>query len=114
MTVFLDSDIDFTEKTFEPIGTSSKCQFRSVFDGQGHVISNLYMNSSSSLYAELFRYLEGLTIKNIILDSSCSITSVFIGYGHVFAGGIIGYCKKWDNGPCIIENNVNMGNVTFC
>ena len=35
-------------KVFERIRTSSKCQLRGVFDGQGHVISNLNMNSSSS------------------------------------------------------------------
>ena len=63
MTVFLDPDIDFTGKVLERIGTSSKSQFRGVFDGQGHVISNLNMNSSSSQNAGLFGYSEGLTIK---------------------------------------------------
>ena len=100
-------------KVFERIGTSSKSQFRGVFDGQGYVISNLNMNSSSSQYVELFGYSEGLTIKNVNHDSSCSITSAYIGSGRVFAGGIICYCKKWDNGVCIIENKVNMGNITF-
>ena len=100
-------------KVFERIRTSSKSQFRGVFDVQGDVISNLNMNSSSSQYAGLFGYSEGLVIKNVILDSSCSITSAFNASGRVFAGGIICYCKKWNNWPCNIENNVNMGNVTF-
>ena len=50
MIVFLELDIDLTGKAFERIGTSSKCQFRGVFDEQGHVVSNLNMNSSSSQY----------------------------------------------------------------
>ena len=57
-TVLLDSDLDLTGKTFVPIGTSSS-YFLGVFDGQGHVISNLVMNSSS-LYAGVLGYAEGL------------------------------------------------------
>ena len=74
-TVFLDSDIDLTEKTFEPIGNYSN-YFLGVFDGQGHLIRNLNMTSSSQ-YIGLFGYSRGLTIRNVILDSSCSITSSY-------------------------------------
>ena len=71
-TVFLESDLSLAGKTFEPIGDSwDKC-FRGTFDGQGHVISNLNVTSSSQ-HAGLFGYSKGLTIKNVILDSSCSI-----------------------------------------
>ena len=105
-TVFLDSDLDFTGKDLEPIGSSTSKYFRGVFDGQGHVISSLSMISSSQLVG-LFGYSRGLTIKNVILDSSCSITSTG---GYV--GGIIGECYA-SNGPCTIENSVNMGSVTF-
>ena len=45
-TVFLESDLSFTGKTFDPIGNESK-YFCGVFDGQGHVISNLAITSSS-------------------------------------------------------------------
>ena len=106
-TVFLDSDVDFTGKSFEPIGNKTY-HFSGVFDGQGYVISDLIMNSSSQ-YTGLFGYSEGLTIKNVILDESCSIASSFNGSGAAYIGGIIGFCS----GPCIIENNVNMGSVSF-
>ena len=116
-TVFLDSDLSLAGKTFEPIG-NSKSQydynyFCGTFDGQGHVISNLAMNSSS-LYVGLFGRSTGLTIKNVILDSSCSITSSFINtnYEDPGTGGIIGRFSE-SNEPCIIENSVNMGSVTF-
>ena len=104
-TVFLDSDLDFTGETFVPIGTSY--YFSGTFDAQGHVISNLEL-ASSLQYVGLFGYSRGLTIRNVILDSSCSITSSGSGY----AGGIIGWCET-SNGPCSIENSVNMGSVTF-
>ena len=105
-TVFLNSNIDLTGKTFEPIGNSS-IYFSGTFDGQGHVISNLVINSASQ-YVGLFGYSGGLTIKNVVLDSSCSITSSFNGSSFAYVGGIIGYC-----GTPTIENSVNMGSVTF-
>ena len=114
-TVFLDSDLDLSGKSFEPIGYYNSWNdykdFCGVFDGQGHVISNLKMDSSSQ-YVGLFGYSEGLSIKNVILDSSCSIASSFNGSDSVLVGGLIGYCRS-DDRPCIIENSVNMGSVTF-
>ena len=115
-TVLLGSDLSFAGKTFEPIGYYNSDEdfncFLGVFDGQGHVISNLKMASSLS-HAGLFGYSRGLTIRNVILDPSCSITSSFSGSGSsAFIGGIIGECNVYD-GPCIIENSVNMGRVSF-
>ena len=111
MTVFLDSDMSFSGKTFEPIGYSGSSYFRGVFDGQGYVISNLAINSSS-LHAGLFEYSRGLAIKNVILDSSCSITNSYSGPYDARAGGFLGYCNA-SSEPCTIENSVNMGSVSF-
>ena len=91
-TVFLDSDLDFNGKTFEPVGISTSNYFRGVFDGQGHVIRNLKM-SLSSQYAGLFGYSGGMTIRNVILDSSCSITTSLSDSDNVFIGGISGRCE---------------------
>ena len=109
-TVFLDSDLSLAGKSFEPIGNESN-YFRGTFDGQGRVINNLIMTSSSQ-YVGLFGYSKGLTIKNVILDSSCSITSSISDSSSAYIGGIIGICQA-ENGPCTIENSVNMGSVTF-
>ena len=107
-TVFLESDLSLAGMTFEPIGNGTN-YFSCVFDGQGHVISNLSMTFSSQ-FVGLFGYSTGLTIKNVILGSSCSITS---SYGSsAYIGGIIGNCYAID-GQCNIENSVNMGSVTF-
>ena len=115
-TVLLDSDLSFAGKTFEPIGYYTSWHeyngFLGVFDGQGHVISNLTINSSSQ-YVGLFGYSKRLAIRNVILDSSCSITSSFSDSDdYVYLGGIIGYCGA-TNGPCTIENSVNMGSASF-
>ena len=91
-TVLLSFGIDFSGKTFEPIGLS----FNGVFDGQGHVISNLAMTSSSH-YVGLFGYSTGLTIKNVVLDSSCSITGTYDSDNPCVAG-IIGRCDQ-SSGP---------------
>ena len=112
-TVFLDADIDFSgfSEQFESIGKSDNYYyFQGTFDGQGHTISNLAMNSSSSDYAGLFGYSNGATIRNVVLDSSCSVVSSYSGSSHV--GGIVGYCYA-SNSPSVIENNVNMASVSF-
>ena len=109
-TVFLDSDLSLAGKSFEPIGIDSK-YFNGTFDGQGYVISNLAMNFSLQ-YVGLFGYSRGHTIKNVVIDYSCSFASSFTGNNNVRVGGIIGHCYA-ENGPCAIENSVNMGSVTF-
>ena len=56
ITVYLDADIDLSGVEFEPIGIDDKSNhFNGTFDGQGHVIYNLKMNSSSA-YIGLFGY----------------------------------------------------------
>ena len=107
-TVFLDADIDFfnLSERFEPIGNSESNYFQGTFDGQGHMISNLAMNSSSQ-HVGLFGYSKGATIRNVMLDSSCSFMGSYCGSGRSYVG-IISYCEG-----CIIENVLNMGSVSF-
>ena len=103
-TVYLDSDLTLTG-SIEPIN-----YFQGTFDGQGHTISNLVVNSSLK-YTGLFGYSEGTIIRNVVIDSTSSITGSNVG-SDSFVGGIIGYCRT-NKGPCIIENNINMASVTF-
>ena len=115
-TVFLGADIDFSgglSEQFEPIGKDAGKYFQGTFDGQGHTVSNLALNSSSQ-YVGLFGYSNGgATIRNVVLDSSCSIASSFNDSSNVvYIGGITGHCGA-GNGPCVIENTVNMGSVSF-
>ena len=110
-TVFLDSDITFTEelsRLFEPIGRTDKAYFLGTFDGQGHKISNLVKRFASD-YAGLFGYSRGLTIKNVVIDSTCSFSNS-VNYLSVKIGGIIGYCSS-EYSPCTIEDCVNNANI---
>ena len=116
-TVLLDSDIDFSEELsqqFEPIGKYRLFEFYipflGTFDGQGHTISNLKINSTLESTG-LFGYSEGSTIKNVVLDSSCSFVS-FYESGNAIIGGIIGMSDA-KKGPFNIENAVNMASAAF-
>ena len=111
-TVFLDSDIDFSGKTFEPIGNITY-QFYGTFYGQGHVISNLEINSTLESVG-LFGYSWGMTIKNVVMDSSCSFTSSHVSTTTEYScvGSAIGWCESYYD-MCVVENVVNMGNVAF-
>ena len=110
-TVLLDSDIDFAggySERFAPIGDYD--YFLGTFDGQGHTISNLKVNSSSRCIG-LFGISLGTTIQNVVIDGSCSFASSYSS-GDSSVGNIIGYCYSFD-GPCTIESVVNMGSVLF-
>ena len=75
-------DLSSLEYMLEPIGTVGN-PYIGCFDGQGHTISNLTMNSGGN-YVGLFGVVSGgATIKNFVLDETCSIS----GASYV---GIIG------------------------
>ena len=112
-TVYLDSDLSLSGVT-DPIGNSISKYFQGVFDGQGHTISNLKIDSTTEL-ASLFGYSTGLTIRNVVLGESCSIYCSFNTTSNndiTCVSGFIGRCIS-DTGSCTIENNVNMGSITF-
>ena len=57
-TVYLDADVDFTEELsqqFKPIGNETN-YFLGTFNGQGHTISNLAVNSFSSISLGFFGF----------------------------------------------------------
>ena len=110
-TVALESDIAFTDelsKKFEPIGYSY-----GVFDGQGHTISNLEIKTQSMYYVGLFGSVNGLTVKNVVVDDSCSFSTSYSESMNIFMGGLIGYCYTSNRYPCSIENSINKASVSF-
>ena len=70
-----------------PIGKytndNDNAPYTGIFDGQGHSIKGLYVNSASDTCVGLFGYLEGAAARNLTVD----------GYvqGSGAAGGIAGY-----------------------
>ena len=111
-TVLLKNDIEFSAETsekFKPIGIDTINHFLGTFDGQGHVIKNLSIRSTLR-YAGIFGYTTGAHIRNVVIDASCSVVNTYYSYPDI--GGIIGRCSATYS-PTIVENCVNMGNVTF-
>jgi len=96
-----DITYDGTENNYTPIGTSSSNRFRGTFDGDGHTVSGININSDNG-YQGLFGYVDGGTVKNVTLASS-TIT------GHHFIGGIAGYIYDGTVQNCRVESNVTIG-----
>ena len=85
------ADIGGSEVSWTPIGNDAN-QFKGNFDGSGHKISGLYINSTSD-YQGLFGYVgEGGTVQDLGVDGTVS------GSGCV--GGVVGI--------------INNGTVTSC
>ena len=106
--IYLDSDIVFDSslsQEFQPIGNESNC-FQGTFDGQGHTISGLALNSSSENVG-LFGYSNGAVVKNVVLDESCSFVSSSCS-NDPNIGAITGYCES-----CVIESIVSLTSVAF-
>lgn len=66
---------------FSPIGFDT--EFSGVFDGQNHIISNLYINLPNSSRASLFAYVHSGSLKNVGLKN-VNIT------GKYYAGALAG------------------------
>ncbi|MBR5395879.1 MAG: hypothetical protein IK144_12485 [Bacteroidaceae bacterium] len=97
-----DINMDGNMTRFMPIGTQASL-FVGEFDGQGHVIKNLIITSTSD-YQGLFGVIGGgAVIKNFVLDSSCSIS------GGAFCG-IVGGTNG--GGSVYLSNLGNEGTVT--
>lgn len=77
----LTADIDMSGTAFSPIGTY-ETPFTGTFDGDGHTISGLTIDSTEN-YQGLFGVNEGL-IKNVVLDDDCTVK------GNAYVGGIAG------------------------
>ena len=71
-----------TENGFLPIGNSTN-KFQGTFNGNGHKISNLYINRETTDYVGLFGNTTG-TIKNLTIDN-VNVT------GNNYVGGLSGY-----------------------
>ena len=83
--------------------------FGGNFDGNGHTINNLFINTTNTQYSRvgLFGYSNGASIKGIGINSSVIITDNGSVIGGGCAGGIIGVAEI-----TIIDNCFNMGNIS--
>ncbi len=89
-TVTLAADIDLCGIEWTPIGNSTT-KFGGTFNGQGHTISNLYVNDIEASYVGLFGYvngnakISGVKLHNVDLTGYSYVGSVA---GRVYTGAI--------------------------
>ena len=93
----LMENINLNNEQWEPIGNSSD-KYTGTFDGDGHTISGLYIDSSTADYQGLFGYVDqGGTVQN--LSVSGTVNSSYVG-------GVVGL----NSGN--VENCYNIGDVS--
>ena len=114
-----------------PIGTSAS-PFKGVFKGNGHTISGLFINRSSSNYVGFFGYIDGATITNLKINatyikgknyvgaiagdciSNCTISGCSVVFsqspgisGNQYVGGIAGNNSTGNIENCIVQGSIN-------
>lgn len=99
----LSNDIDMSEITWIPIGAQGPA-FEGTFNGNMHVISNLTIDSSSSLLG-IFGLCNGATIENATLTNS-DIS------GGSYVGGFVGIASSTTLSNLTVENsNISGSNL---
>ena len=99
----LTTNLDYTDKTFTPIGCEDDnlgtydgdTPFSGIFDGAGNTISGITINESDGRDIGFFGYILGATIKNLTL-ADCSFS------GNMSVGSILGATYPTPNN--LIEN----------
>ena len=97
-----DGTVTGNPEEWTPIGTSYANAYIGTFNGNGHTISGLYINSSSDNYQGLFGYVDtGGTVKDLSVSGSVSVS----GSDHV--GGIVGYNSFGTVTNCAFSGSVS-------
>ena len=71
-----------------PIGTSSS-PFKGTFNGNGHTISGLFINRSSTDYVGLFGYIQGATIQNLNINATYIKAIIMLGQSQDIANTLV-------------------------
>jgi len=98
---FLTTDIDMSGVQFDVIGQTANESFKGIFDGNGHTIRNLSIESDNA-YVGLFGYINGGTVQNLIIED-ISVKGTIEGTSStLYMGALAGYVNA------IIIDNVNI------
>ncbi len=80
-----------------PIGNSEENAYTGTFNGDGHTISGLYINSSTAGYQGLFGRVNGGTVKDLTVSGNVS--------GGMCVGGVVGYNNTGTVTGCIFSGS---------
>lgn len=110
----LENDIDLSGVNWSPFlpdSNDARDSFSGVFDGKGHKITNLTVNSAES-YRGLFGKVYGGTIQNLQVEGTvCSVSGTKeSGYnGGNYIGGIVGQMFTGKIVNCSFKGSVESG-----
>lgn len=100
----LTNDIDFSGFSWVYTTQQASTIFRGKLDGRGHTLSNIGIQSTSTVksYLSIFSTIDGATIKNVNIENfSFQITSAFFNSIDIAAGIFAG---SVDGNPVTFEN----------
>ena len=135
-----DITYDGTENNYTPIGNNSgQYSFEGTFDGDGHTVSGININSSNNNQGLFGHVSSSGTVKNVTLANSTITGNNYVGgivgynYGTVencrvestvtinaYAkendshGGIVGYCEYGTVDGCISSATVSSNGKSYC
>ena len=85
---------------WEPLGSGSTDKFTGSLDGNGHNISNLFIDRGSDYYVGLYGYINGATITDLALTGT-DVT------GQTWTGGLAGIAYSATITNCSVSGEVN-------
>ena len=91
----LTADIDLENDPWTPIGTDFQNSYTGTFDGKGHTVKNLFINSGSLQYAGLFGYTKAAALRDLTVSGSVTSTAEDNSVGGIVGmvyGGVIENC----------------------
>lgn len=97
-TVYLDCDIDLDNQPWSPIGLHSSKEFAGSFDGQNHMISNMFIDTDQQGYPDmkdnfgLFGYAHNADIRNVKVQGIINV-----GSNGKYIGGVASSANHIDN-----------------
>ncbi len=103
-----DAANNVAEANWNPIGGENP--FKGIFDGNGHTVSDLYINSSGSNLG-LFGYVDGAEIKNVTVQGN---VTGFYEEGNEQSGQYVGLVLGVGTTKSKLENCESRGSVTGC
>ena len=83
--------------SWNPIGNSIDNPYEGTFNGDGHTISGLYIDSDDNDYKGLFGRVNGGTVQNLTVSGNVS--------GHWYVGGVVGYNDRGTVTGCIFSGS---------
>ena len=101
-----DAANSVAEASWNPIG--DKNPFKGIFDGNGHTVSDLYINNSGNTLG-LFGLVDGAEIKNVIVQGN---VTGFYEEGNSQSGQYVGLVLGIGSSGVKLENCESRGSVT--